>query len=95
MHSDVFGHRDEVNDSEIVLLALALQMNLRKPSDIVDPSHPVFPLKDIDRAFRESQKSCEMRCNIMNALKDARGCLCSGNDVHRLRIEEIARGNPA
>ena len=56
MSSGVFGHRDKENDPEIVLLALALQMNLRKPSDIVDPNHPILPLEKIDWVFCESQK---------------------------------------
>ncbi len=50
------GHRDEENNAEIVLLALSLQMNLREHGDIVDPSHPILPLKNIDWIFRETEK---------------------------------------
>ncbi len=57
MSSVVFGHRDEENDPEVVLLAFALQMNLRKPSDVVDPSHPILPFEQIDWVFCESEKS--------------------------------------
>jgi hypothetical protein len=40
-----------------VPLPFALQMNLHKPSDIVDPSHPILPLEDIDWVLSESEKS--------------------------------------
>ena len=56
MSSVVFGHRNEENDSEIVLLAFALQMNLREPGDIIDPGHPILPFEDIDWVFGESEK---------------------------------------
>ena len=69
--SVVFGYRDEENDPEIVLLAFTLQMNHRKPSDIVDPSHPIFPFEDIDWVFCESEKGREVRRNSLHALKDA------------------------
>ena len=67
----VIGHRDEKDDPEIVLLAFALEMNLRQPGNIVHPSHPIFPLEDIDRIFYESEKERKMRRNVVSALKDA------------------------
>lgn len=56
MTSNVLIHRDEEDDAEVVLLALTLQMDPREPGDVVDPSHPVLPLEDIDRVLCESEK---------------------------------------
>ncbi len=56
MSSVIFGHGDKENDPKIVLLAFALQMNLRKPSNIVDPSHPILPFEDVDWVFCQSEK---------------------------------------
>lgn len=53
----IFGHRDEEDDPEIVALARTLQVNPGKPGDIVDPSHPILPLEDIDWVLGESEKS--------------------------------------
>ena len=71
MPSVVFGHRDEENDPEIVLLTFALQMNLREPSDIVDPSHPILPFEDIDWVLGKSEKGRKVRRNSLSALEDA------------------------
>jgi hypothetical protein len=86
----VLVHRQEKNDPEIVRLAQALQMNLRKPSDIVDPSQPILPLEEIDWIFRELEKGREVRRNSLNTMKDARRRASPGYDVHDLRIEEVA-----
>ncbi len=67
----VFGHRDEENDPEIMLLALALQMYLRQSSDIVDPGQPIFPFEDIDWVLCELKKGRKVRRNGLSALKDA------------------------
>ena len=71
MSSVVFGHRDEEDDPEIVLLTFALQMNLGEPGDIVDPGHPILPFDDIDRVFCESEKGRKVRRNCLSALEDA------------------------
>jgi hypothetical protein len=65
------GHRDEKNDAEIVLLALALKVNGGKPRDIVDSSQPILPFEDINWIFCESEKGRKMRRNSWSALEDA------------------------
>jgi hypothetical protein len=70
MSSIVLGHRDKENDTKIEHFANALQMNPHKPSDVVDPSHPILPFEDIDRVFYEPEKGGQVRNNSLNALKD-------------------------
>jgi hypothetical protein len=90
MSSVVFGHRDEENDPEIMLLTCSLQVDLRKDSDIVNPSHPVLPFEDINRVFSEPEKGQKVRRNRLSALEDSRERMRSGYDVHNMRVEEIA-----
>jgi hypothetical protein len=71
MSSIAFGHRDEENDPEIMLLTLSLQMDLRNRSDIGDPGHPVLPFEDINRVFCEPEKGRKVRRNSLSALEDA------------------------
>jgi hypothetical protein len=88
----VIGHREEKYDPEIVLLAFALEMDLRQPGNIVHPGHPIFPLENIDRVFYESEKERKMRRNVVSALKDACARMGSRYDIYHLRIEEVGGG---
>ena len=86
----MFGHTDEKNDPEIMLLTFSLQMDLRKHGDIVDPGHPVLPFEDINRVFSESEKGRKVCGNRLSALEDSGKCMRPRYDVHDLRIEEFA-----
>jgi hypothetical protein len=92
MPSMVLIHRDEEDDAKVVLLTLTLQMNPREPGDVVDPSHPILPLEDIDRVFGESEKRRKVFRDGLSPTEDARRWVCAGYDLHDLGIEKIAGG---
>ena len=70
LSSVVFGHREQENDPKIVLLALALQMNLRESSHVVDSGQPILPLENIDWIICESKKVRNMRLDGFNAMEN-------------------------
>jgi hypothetical protein len=81
---------DLEDDSATVLLIFTLQVDVRKPSDIVDPGHPILPFEDVNWVFGHVEKVGKVRRHRLNAPKDTRRWAGSRYDVDNLCIEQIA-----